>query len=146
MYNKGFNEKAFTEWLEEKYDLNRYAVEMVTNIIEYAHKQEHASKDQFAYFISNLLPEVEFEEVAQFCEDCMLTDGTLRALGRNKEENIMRATGIIRRIDDLGRVVIPKSVRERTGLTEAGTPVEIFTCNNSVVLQRYDPQAVDTEI
>lgn len=146
MYNKGFNEKAFTEWLEDKFDLNSYAVEMVTNIIEYAHKQERVSKDQFAYFVSDLLPEVEFEEVAQFCEDCMLTDGTLRALGRNKEENIMRATGIIRRIDDLGRVVIPKSVRERTGLTEAGTPVEIFTSNNSVVLQRYDPQAVDTEI
>lgn len=146
MYNKGFNEKAFTEWLEDKFDLNSYAVEMVTDIIEYAHKWEHVSKDQFAYFISDLLPEVEFEEVAQFCEDCMLTDGTLRALGRNKEENIMRATGIIRRIDDLGRVVIPKSVRERTGLTEAGTPVEIFTSNNSVVLQKYDPQAVDTEI
>lgn len=139
MFNKGFNEKAFTEWLEEKYDLNSYAVEMVTNIIEYAHKWEHVSKDQLAYFISDLLPEVEFEEVAQFCEDCMLTDGTLRALGRNKEENIMRATGIIRRIDDLGRVAIPKSVRETTGLTEAGTPVEIFTGNNSVVLQKYDP-------
>lgn len=139
MFNKGFNEKAFTEWLEEKYDLNSYAVEMVTNIIEYAHKWEHVSKDQLAYFISDLLPEVEFEEVAQFCENCMLTDGTLRALGRNKEENIMRATGIIRRIDDLGRVAIPKSVRETTGLTEAGTPVEIFTGNNSVVLQKYDP-------
>lgn len=82
MYNKGFNEKAFTEWLEDKFDLNSYAVEMVTNIIEYAYKQERVSKDQFAYFISDLLPEVEFEEVAQFCEDCMLTDGTLRALGR----------------------------------------------------------------
>lgn len=139
MYNKGFNEKAFIEWLEEKYDLNSYAVEMVTNIIEYAHKWEQVSKDQLAYFISDLLPEVEFEEVAQFCEDCMLTDGTLRALGRNKEENTMRATGIIRRIDDLGRVAIPKSVRETTGLTEAGTPVEIFTGNNSVVLQKYDP-------
>lgn len=146
MNNKGFNEKAFTEWLEEKYDLNSYAVEMVTNIIEYANKWEHVSKDQLAYFISDLLPEVEFEEVAQFCEDSILTDGTLRALGRNKEENIMRATGIIRRIDDLGRVVIPKSVRERTGLMEAGTPVEFSTSNNLVVLQRYDPQAVDTEI
>lgn len=82
MYNKGFNEKAFTEWLEDKFDLSSYAVEMVRNIVEYAHKREQVSKDQFAYFISDLLPEVEFEEVAQFCEDCMLTDGTLRALGR----------------------------------------------------------------
>lgn len=146
MYNKGFNETAFIEWIEDKFELNTYAVQMVINIIEYAQKWEHVSKDQFAYFIADLLPEVEFEEVVQFCEDSILTDGTLRALGRNKEENIMRATGIIRRIDDLGRVVIPKSVRERTGLMEAGTPVEISTSNNLVVLQRYDPQAVDTEI
>lgn len=57
MYNKGFNEKAFMEWIEDKFDLNSYAVEMITNIIEYARKREQASKDHFAYFISDLLPE-----------------------------------------------------------------------------------------
>lgn len=58
----------------------------------------------------------------------------------------MRGTGIIRRIDDLGRIVIPSSVREATGLEEAGTPVEFFINNNSVVLQRYDSETVNTEI
>lgn len=58
----------------------------------------------------------------------------------------MKGTGIIRRIDDLGRVVIPRSVREATGLKEEGTSVEFFTNNNSVVLRRYIPDAVNTAI
>ena len=82
MYNKGFNENAFIEWIEDKFELNQYAVQMVTNIIEYAQKWEQVSKDQFAEFISNLLPEVEFLEVAKFCEDSILTNSTLTALGR----------------------------------------------------------------
>ena len=39
---------------------------------------------------------------------------------------IMKATGIVRRIDDLGRVVIPKEIRRTLRLRE-GTPLEIFT-------------------
>lgn len=58
----------------------------------------------------------------------------------------MKGTGIVRRIDDLGRVVIPKSVRETVGLNEDGVPVEFFTHNNSVVLKRYVPDAVDTTV
>ena len=43
------------------------------------------------------------------------------------EENlIMKATGIVRRIDDLGRVVIPKEIR-RTRRIREGEPLEIFT-------------------
>ena len=38
----------------------------------------------------------------------------------------MKATGIIRRIDDLGRVVIPKEIRKNCGIRE-GDPLEIFT-------------------
>ena len=37
----------------------------------------------------------------------------------------MRATGIVRRIDDLGRVVIPKEIRKNLGIKE-GDPLEIF--------------------
>ena len=38
----------------------------------------------------------------------------------------MKATGIVRRIDDLGRVVIPKEI-QRTLRIKEGTPLEIFT-------------------
>ena len=48
----------------------------------------------------------------------------------------MRPTGIVRRIDDLGRVVIPKEIRQSLGI-EAGDPLEIYTENNSVIFHKY---------
>ena len=42
----------------------------------------------------------------------------------------MKATGIVRRIDDLGRVVIPKEIR-RTMRIREGTPLEIYTGGRS---------------
>ena len=79
-YYKGFNRDGFIEWLEDKYALNSFAVELLDNIIEYAHKHEHVSKDQFAYFISELMPEIEFIDVAKCCEAAILTNDTLRQL------------------------------------------------------------------
>lgn len=49
----------------------------------------------------------------------------------------MRATGIVRRIDDLGRVVIPREIRKTMRIKE-GDPLEIFTTNNGeVVFKKY---------
>ena len=51
----------------------------------------------------------------------------------------MKATGIVRRMDDLGRIVIPKEVRTMLHIAE-GDPVEIFTENGGkIILQRYNP-------
>ena len=51
----------------------------------------------------------------------------------------MRATGIVRRIDDLGRIVIPKEIR-RTMRIREGDPLEIFTeSNGMVVFKKYSP-------
>ena len=51
----------------------------------------------------------------------------------------MKATGIVRRIDDLGRVVIPKEIR-RTMRIREGDPLEIFTGpNEEVVFKKYSP-------
>ena len=50
----------------------------------------------------------------------------------------MQATGIIRRIDDLGRIVIPKEIRRNMGIRE-GDPLEIWTDRDgSVIFKRYD--------
>ena len=84
-YYKGFNRDGFIEWLEDKYGLNSFTVELLDNIIDYAHKHEHVSKDQFAYFISDLVPEIEFMDVAKFCEDTILTRDTLRQLEKIKQ-------------------------------------------------------------
>lgn len=48
----------------------------------------------------------------------------------------MRATGIVRRIDDLGRVVIPKEIRRSMGIKE-GDPLEIYTEGNMVCFKKY---------
>ena len=51
----------------------------------------------------------------------------------------MKATGVVRRIDDLGRVVIPKEIRKTLRIKE-GDPLEIFTDRDGqVILKKYSP-------
>ena len=51
----------------------------------------------------------------------------------------MKATGIVRRIDELGRIVIPKEIR-RTHKIREGTPLEIFSGENGeLVLKKFSP-------
>ncbi len=51
----------------------------------------------------------------------------------------MKATGIVRRIDDLGRVVILKEIR-RTMKIREGTPLEIYTgVSGEVIFKKYSP-------
>ena len=59
---------------------------------------------------------------------------------KNKEIlYIMKATGIVRRIDDLGRVVIPKEIR-RTMRIREGDPLEIYTDREGeVIFKKYSP-------
>lgn len=50
----------------------------------------------------------------------------------------MKATGVVRRIDDLGRVVIPKELRRSLRIQE-GDPLEIFTDDEGgVIFRKYD--------
>ena len=51
----------------------------------------------------------------------------------------MKATGIVRRIDDLGRVVIPKEIRRTLRIRE-GDPLEIYTDREGeVIFKKYSP-------
>ena len=52
----------------------------------------------------------------------------------------MKATGIVRRIDELGRVVIPKEIRRTLRIRE-GDPLEIFTDRDELMLKKYSPIA-----
>ena len=58
----------------------------------------------------------------------------------NLRRNVkMKATGIVRRIDDLGRIVIPKEIR-RTMRIREGDPMEIFTSREGeILLKKYSP-------
>lgn len=51
----------------------------------------------------------------------------------------MKATGIVRRIDDLGRIVVPKEIRRNLKIRE-GDPIEIFTdTEGEIILKKYSP-------
>ena len=57
----------------------------------------------------------------------------------------MKATGVVRRIDDLGRVVIPKEIRRTLRIGE-GSPLEIYTDKDGeIILKKYSPIGELTE-
>lgn len=53
----------------------------------------------------------------------------------------MKSTGIVRRIDELGRIVLPIEIRRTFGIGEKD-PVEIFTEADSIVLRKYQATCV----
>lgn len=53
----------------------------------------------------------------------------------------MKATGIIRRVDELGRVVIPIEIRNQFNIVEKD-PIEIYVDGSSIVLKKYEPNCV----
>ncbi len=53
----------------------------------------------------------------------------------------MKATGIVRQVDQLGRVVIPITLRRRLGIG-LDEPVEFFMDGQSIVLKKYQPACV----
>ena len=53
----------------------------------------------------------------------------------------MKETGIIRRIDDLGRIVIPKEIRRTLRIRE-GDPMEIFLEDGAVIFKKYSPLTI----
>ena len=57
----------------------------------------------------------------------------------------MKATGIVRRIDDFGRIVIPREVIETLNI-ECGEALEIFTNENCVILKKYHTTPIKDEI
>lgn len=80
-YYKGFDKEKFYDWIETNTDITIY--DILDKIIEYAHKHEHISKNQFVMFITSMMPnEIIFEDVALFAEDEILSDGMLKYLGR----------------------------------------------------------------
>ena len=53
----------------------------------------------------------------------------------------MKSTGIVRRIDDLGRLVLPIELRRMLEIAE-GDALEIFTEDNMIVLKKYQPACI----
>lgn len=56
----------------------------------------------------------------------------------------MKSTGIIRKVDELGRIVIPKELRRTLGINEKD-PIEIYVeDNDKIILKRYEPYGACT--
>lgn len=53
----------------------------------------------------------------------------------------MKSTGILRPVDNLGRVVIPMEIRNTLGI-KPKDPLEIFTDGESIILKKYSPSCV----
>lgn len=53
----------------------------------------------------------------------------------------MKSTGVVRRIDELGRIVLPIEIRRSLDLN-VKDPVEIFVDNERIVLQKYSPSCI----
>ncbi len=53
----------------------------------------------------------------------------------------MKATGIVRKVDELGRVVLPIELRRTMDLSEKD-PIEIFVDGESIILKKYEPSCI----
>lgn len=53
----------------------------------------------------------------------------------------MKSTGIVRKVDELGRIVLPKELRRTLGIEEKD-PLEIFVDGNFIMLQKHEPCCV----
>lgn len=52
----------------------------------------------------------------------------------------MKATGIVRKVDNLGRMVLPKELRETRNIEAGKTPMEIYVDDDgSIILKKYEP-------
>lgn len=54
---------------------------------------------------------------------------------------MMKPAGIVRKVDQLGRIVLPKSLRKRYRMNE-GDSVEILVSSDHIILERYRPRCV----
>ena len=54
----------------------------------------------------------------------------------------MKETGIVRRVDDLGRIVIPKEIRRKLGIRE-GDPLEVFLHEDCICLRKYSTDKLE---
>ncbi len=54
----------------------------------------------------------------------------------------MKATGIVRNIDNVGRIVIPSEMREMFGIKETGGALELFVEDDKIILKKFEPTCI----
>jgi transcriptional pleiotropic regulator of transition state genes len=54
----------------------------------------------------------------------------------------MKSTGIVRKVDNLGRIVLPKELRKVLNIKERETSLEIYTEGEQIILKKYEPSCI----
>lgn len=54
----------------------------------------------------------------------------------------MKATGIVRNVDGVGRLVIPAEMRELFGIKKTGGALEMFVEDDCIILKKYEPSCI----
>ena len=132
---------------EVEWELDDEIIDNIVNEIEETIKQyPNYDVDDYIYdFVENFLNDLDADECDFFNLDCYLDEVVeevkKRYFDRKQKATILpatiKATGIVRRIDDLGRIVIPKEIRRAMRIYE-GDPLEIFfDTDHNIVLKKY---------
>lgn len=132
---------------EVEWELEDDVIDSIVNEIENTVKQypDYNIDDYIYEFVENFLDDLDADDCDHFNLDCYLdevvTEVKERYFDRKQKSTVspatMKATGIVRRIDDLGRIVIPKEIRRTMRIYE-GDPLEIFfDTDNNIVLKKY---------
>ena len=119
---------------------------IVDRIEEIVNQYPDCDEDDCIYETTeNFLDNAGIDECDHFNLDCYLDEVVAevkeRYFDRKQKSTVspttIKATGIVRRIDDLGRIVIPKEIRRATRIYE-GDPLEIFyDTDHNIVLRKY---------
>lgn len=62
-------------------------------------------------------------------------------VNRGKERANMKSTGIVRKVDELGRIVIPKELRRKFGI-DSKDGLEIYVEEDKIILKKYEPSCI----
>lgn len=92
-------------------------------------------------FWSTLCDNVPLYFIFQLLYTFITKGNKTQFLGEIKEEYKMKATGIVRKIDDLGRVVLPIELRRTLGISERDS-LEIYVDGENIVLKKYAPACI----
>ncbi len=132
------SEKVSDAFISEMYDIPQYQVEKrrgdfgITQLMHTLNRMER--EEETAQTFKEILRIVSNEY-----NNGNIPHTNSTPLNSEKELIYMKATGIVRRIDDLGRVVIPKEIRRTLRIRE-GDPLEIFTASDGeVIFKKYSP-------
>lgn len=58
-----------------------------------------------------------------------------------KRRIVMKSTGIVRKVDELGRIVLPKELRTTLGIAQRD-PLEIYIDGENIILRKYEPACI----